>query len=111
MPVVRWMYSIDIKIQCVRRVRLHIDNDPVLLPDLLFYSGGKINVDRGPELDILAEEEKKLDEPIQTCVGQMHWMCEDHYCQRYPYLYKLIYCALLCILKPKTAFHHQLFCI
>ncbi|KAG7245205.1 hypothetical protein INR49_023771 [Caranx melampygus] len=50
------------------------------------WLGGKVNIDKGPELDVLVEEEKKLDELIQTCLRQIHWMCEDHHSQRFAYL-------------------------
>ncbi|XP_023284271.1 transcription factor E2F3-like [Seriola lalandi dorsalis] len=50
------------------------------------WLGGQVNVQKGPELSVLIEEEKKLDELIQTCIRQIHQMCEDHHSQRFAYL-------------------------
>uniref|UniRef100_A0A665UFI3 BED-type domain-containing protein n=1 Tax=Echeneis naucrates TaxID=173247 RepID=A0A665UFI3_ECHNA len=47
--------------------------------------GGQVNMKQGPELSDLIEEERKLDELIQTCILQVHQLCEDHQCQRYPF--------------------------
>lgn len=80
-------------------VRFHIDIDPVFLLDLLVGRGGKINIDRGPELEVLAEKEKKLDELIQTCLGQIHWMCEDHHSQRYPFFVNSFTNLCCCVLS------------
>lgn len=36
------------------------------------------------ELEDLIEEERRLDELIQSCTQQVRQMCEDHHSQRYP---------------------------
>ncbi|XP_029370050.1 transcription factor E2F3 [Echeneis naucrates] len=50
------------------------------------WLGGQVNMKQGPELSDLIEEERKLDELIQTCILQVHQLCEDHQCQRFAYL-------------------------
>ncbi|XP_039977635.1 transcription factor E2F3 isoform X2 [Xiphias gladius] len=50
------------------------------------WLGGRVNVQIGQELRALIEEEKRLDELIQSCRRQVHQMCEDHQSQRFAYL-------------------------
>ncbi|XP_071356887.1 transcription factor E2F3 isoform X2 [Trachinotus anak] len=50
------------------------------------WLGGKVTLKKGPELSVLIEEERKLDELIQICIRQIHQICEDHHSQRYAYL-------------------------
>ncbi|XP_004563726.1 transcription factor E2F3 [Maylandia zebra] len=54
--------------------------------------GGQLNEDYQPVLKALGEEERKLDELIQSCTEQIHELCEDCHSHRYAYLtYKDIY--------------------
>lgn len=42
-----------------------------------------MNIPGNQELAALIEEERKLDELIQSCTRQVHQMCEDHHSRRY----------------------------
>uniref|UniRef100_A0A3Q1HRL9 E2F/DP family winged-helix DNA-binding domain-containing protein n=1 Tax=Anabas testudineus TaxID=64144 RepID=A0A3Q1HRL9_ANATE len=48
------------------------------------WLGGKLKVQVCQDLQDLIEEERKLDELIQSCTQQVRHMCEDRHCQRYP---------------------------
>ncbi|XP_044192359.1 transcription factor E2F3 [Thunnus albacares] len=50
------------------------------------WLGGQINVPGDQELTALIEEERKLDELIQSCKWQVHQMCEDRHSRRFAYL-------------------------
>ena len=48
------------------------------------HRGGHLTGLIDVELKALEEEEKKLDELIQSCTRQVHQMCENGH-QRYPF--------------------------
>ncbi|XP_069033018.1 transcription factor E2F3 [Embiotoca jacksoni] len=50
------------------------------------WMGAKADPREDRELQGLIEEEKKLDELIQSCTRQVQQLCEDQHCQRYAYL-------------------------
>ncbi|XP_065804312.1 transcription factor E2F3 [Labrus bergylta] len=50
------------------------------------WMGGQTSAQMDQELNDLNEEEKKLDELIQSCTWQVHQMCENHQGQRFAYL-------------------------
>lgn len=52
---------------------------------MLAHRGNLINGAPLEELSVLIEEEKKLDELIQSCTWQVHQLCENQHCQRYPF--------------------------
>lgn len=52
---------------------------------MLSHRGNQINRPPLQELRDLVDEEKKLDELIQSCAVQVHQLCENQHCQRYPF--------------------------
>uniref|UniRef100_UPI0037E8BC89 transcription factor E2F3 n=1 Tax=Semicossyphus pulcher TaxID=241346 RepID=UPI0037E8BC89 len=50
------------------------------------WLGGQVTVQIDQELKALIEEEKNLDELIQSCTWQVHQMCDNHQGQRFAYL-------------------------
>ncbi|XP_070778220.1 transcription factor E2F3 [Enoplosus armatus] len=50
------------------------------------WSGRQVNMQMDQELKALIEEERKLDELIQSCTRQVHQMCENGHSQRFAYL-------------------------
>ncbi|CAK6961049.1 transcription factor E2F3 [Scomber scombrus] len=61
------------------------------------WLGGSLVAGGNQELTALIEEEKKLDELIQSCTRQVHQMCEDHHCCRYPFFLEF---HLHCLFSP-----------
>lgn len=62
---------------------------------MLVHRGGQLNEDYQPVLKALGEEERKLDELIQSCTEQIHELCEDCHSHRYPLSVQLhftLYC-------------------
>lgn len=62
---------------------------------MLVHRGGQLNEDYQPVLKALGEEERKLDELIQSCTEQIHELCEDCHSHRYPLpvqLHFTLYC-------------------
>lgn len=51
---------------------------------MFVHRGSQVNGHIAQELRALIEEEKKLDELIQSCTWQIHQMCENQHTQRYP---------------------------
>lgn len=58
--------------------------NPVLLLGCVVHRGGPVNFNIDQELTALIEEERKLDELIQSCTWQVHQLCENSHSQRYP---------------------------
>lgn len=52
---------------------------------MLAHRGNRVDGASQQELRVLIEEEKKLDELIQSCTWQVHQLCENQHCQRYPF--------------------------
>ncbi|XP_038580216.1 transcription factor E2F3 [Micropterus salmoides] len=50
------------------------------------WLGGPVNFNIDQELTALIEEERKLDELIQSCTWQVHQLCENSHSQRFAYL-------------------------
>ncbi|XP_033492284.2 transcription factor E2F3 [Epinephelus lanceolatus] len=50
------------------------------------WLGGEVNVHMDEELRALVEEERRLDELIQSCTLQVHQLCENQSSQRFAYL-------------------------
>lgn len=50
------------------------------------WLGGNANGHTDRELEALMDEERKLDELIQTCTRQVHQICENRNSQRFAYL-------------------------
>ncbi|XP_034401885.1 transcription factor E2F3 [Cyclopterus lumpus] len=50
------------------------------------WMGGEVNVHMDQELKALVEEERRLDELIQSCTKQVHQLCENQNTQRFAYL-------------------------
>lgn len=48
------------------------------------HRGARVNLQIHEELRALVEQERKLDELIQSCRRQVLQMCDDHHSQRYP---------------------------
>ncbi|KAK9527207.1 hypothetical protein VZT92_015864 [Zoarces viviparus] len=49
------------------------------------WLGGEVNVNIDQELKALVEEERRLDELIQSCTKQVHQLCENQNTLRYPF--------------------------
>lgn len=61
------------------------------------HRGGQANMRIDQELKSLIEEERKLDELIQSCTRQVHQMFENRNSQRYPLIViSALFCAALC---------------
>ncbi|XP_042361892.1 transcription factor E2F3 [Plectropomus leopardus] len=54
--------------------------------NLVEWLGGEVNLHIDEELRTLAEEERRLDELIQSCTLQVHQLCENQNSQRFAYL-------------------------
>lgn len=52
---------------------------------MFVHRGDSVNGHLAQELKALIEEERKLDELIQSCTWQVQQMCENKYSQRYPF--------------------------
>ncbi|XP_040910143.1 transcription factor E2F3 [Toxotes jaculatrix] len=50
------------------------------------WLGGQLIAHGTEELRALIEQERKLDELIESCTRQVHQMCGDHHSQRFAYL-------------------------
>lgn len=50
------------------------------------WMGGDVNRHIDQELKALSDEERRLDELIQSCMRQVHQICENRYSQRFAYL-------------------------
>ncbi|KAM6904201.1 transcription factor E2F3 [Lycodopsis pacificus] len=50
------------------------------------WLGGEVNVHMDQELKALVEEERRLDELIQSCTKQVHQLCENQNTLRFAYL-------------------------
>ncbi|XP_018556973.1 transcription factor E2F3 [Lates calcarifer] len=50
------------------------------------WLGARVNLQIHEELRALVEQERKLDELIQSCRRQVLQMCDDHHSQRFAYL-------------------------
>ncbi|XP_039675422.1 transcription factor E2F3 isoform X2 [Perca fluviatilis] len=50
------------------------------------WLGGQMTVDLDQELKTLVEEERRLDELIQSCTRQVHQLCENRSSQKFAYL-------------------------
>ncbi|XP_044028437.1 transcription factor E2F3 isoform X2 [Siniperca chuatsi] len=50
------------------------------------WLGGQVNVHIDQQLKALVEEERTLDEMIQSCTRQVHQMCENSHSRRFAYL-------------------------
>lgn len=58
--------------------------NPVVCVFVCVCRGGHVNIHTDLELKALIEEERKLDELIQSCTRQVHQMFENRHSQRYP---------------------------
>lgn len=54
--------------------------------NMVEWLGGEVNVHMDEELRALVEEERRLDELIQSCTLQVHQLCENQSSQRFAYL-------------------------
>lgn len=50
------------------------------------WMGGEVNVHMDQELKALVEEERRLDDLIQSCTKQVHQLCENQNTRRFAYL-------------------------
>ncbi|XP_068431510.1 transcription factor E2F3 [Clinocottus analis] len=50
------------------------------------WMGGEVNVHIDQELKALVEQERRLDDLIQSCTKQVHQLCENQNTQRFAYL-------------------------
>lgn len=58
----------------------------ILFAARMFTHRGGQNRQMDQELKALVEMEKRLDELIQSCTRQVHQLCENQNCQKYPFI-------------------------